>query len=125
MTYTLSGLRRLLPSATATTDWSTPVEAGRALFFEAFVSGTGKGADHREDALLAGTAAHELLTGSGAYSSAIDEADVFSLLGASLLRTGWSSDLALLAAPCLVVRPGFDQSLPASASLSTGLVERR
>jgi hypothetical protein len=27
-----------------------------------------------------------------------------NLLGATLLRTGWSSDLALLSTPCLVVR---------------------
>lgn len=47
-------------------------------------------------------------SGDRPYRSAIDEPEVFSLLGASLLRTGWSADLAVLSAPCLVVRPGFD-----------------
>lgn len=108
VTYTLSGLRRLLPQATASTEWTRAAVAGRALFFEAFVTGSAKGDDHAHDALLAAEAARGLLTGTATYRSAIDEIEVFNLLGASLLRTGWSTDLGLLSAPCLVVRPGFD-----------------
>ena len=111
VTYMLSGLRRLLPQATASTDWTEVAGPGRALFFEAFVTGVAKGDDHAHDALLAAEAARELLCGSRAYRSAIDEAEVFNMLGASLLRTGWSTDLSLLSTPCLVVKPGFDHSL--------------
>lgn len=82
--------------------------AGDALFFEAFVTGLAKGVDHADDALIAAREMQRLLGGEAVYRSAIDEAEVFSLLGAALLRTGWSNDLGLLSSPCLVVRPGFD-----------------
>lgn len=111
VTYTLTQLRERLSMARATTDFlNPPTAAGDALFFEAFVTGTAKGADHIDDALIAATEARRLLCGSQIYRSAIDETDVFSLVGASLLRTGWSTDLGLLAAPCLVVKPGFDHT---------------
>lgn len=109
MTYTLTGLRSRLNQASASTDWTAPPTApGHALFFEAFVTGAAKGIDHAHDALIAAEAAAKLLRYDQAYRSAIDETEVFSLLGASLLRTGWSTDLALLSTPCLVVRPDFD-----------------
>ena len=109
VTYTLAGLRRRLTGAAATTDFrNPPTRAGDALFFEAFVTGLAKGVDHADDALIAAREMQRLLGGEAAYRSAIDEAEVFSLLGAALLRTGWSNDLGLLSSPCLVVRPGFD-----------------
>lgn len=108
-TYTLTGLRALTPQATASTDWTRlPRASGDVLFFEAFVTGLAKGTDHAHDALIAAEAARELLCGGRAYGSAIGDTDVFSLLGASLLRSGWSTDLSLLSSPCLVVKPGFD-----------------
>lgn len=109
VTYTLSGLRRLMPNARASLDWTVPPSApGEVLFFEAFVTGTAKGADHAHDALIAVEAFRALLEGGQAYRSAIAETEVFNLLGASLLRTGWTTDLEVLSAPCLVVKPGFD-----------------
>lgn len=111
--YTLTGLRRRMPAATASMDWTRPPQAaGRVLFFEAFVTGTAKGLDHAHDALIAAEALRGLLEGGRPYRSAIAEAEVFNLLGASLLRTGWSTDLAVLSAPCLVVKPGFDHHAP-------------
>lgn len=109
VTYTLAGLRSGLSQAAASTDISAlPTRPGDTLFFEAFVTAAAKGADHADDALIAAREMRALLTGDRPYRSAIDEPEVFSLLGASLLRTGWSSDPAVLSAPCLVVRPGFD-----------------
>ena len=109
VTYTLAGLRAGLNEAAASTDISAlPTRPGDTLFFEAFVTAAAKGADHADDALIASREMRALLTGDRPYRSAIDEPEVFSLLGASLLRTGWSSDPAVLSAPCLVVRPGFD-----------------
>lgn len=109
VTYTLTGLRRGLSQAAASTDFSAlPVRPGDALFFEAFVTAAAKGDDHTDDALIAAREIKALLGGDRPYRSAIDEPEVFSLLGASLLRTGWSTDLAVLSAPCLVVKPGFD-----------------
>lgn len=77
------------------------------MFFEAFVTGVAKGSDHAHDALIAAEAAKSLFGQTRPYRSAIDETEVFSLLGAALLRTGWSSDLSVLSTPCLVVRPDF------------------
>jgi hypothetical protein len=109
VTYTLAGLRRRLGQAIGSTDFGAlPVRPGDTLFFEAFVTKQAKGDDHADDAFIAARELKALLGGDRAYRSAIDESEVLSLLGASLLRTGWSTDLAVLSAPCLVVRPGFD-----------------
>lgn len=109
VTYTLAGLRRGLSQAVASTDFGAlPARPGDTLFFEAFVTAAAKGDDHADDALIAAREVRALLGGDRAYHSAIDEPEVFSLLGASLLRTGWSTDLAVLSTPCLVVKPGFD-----------------
>lgn len=109
VTYTLAGLRQRLGGARASTDVAAlPARPGDAFFFEAFVTAAAKGVDHADDALIAAREAQALLSGDRPYRSAIDEPVVFSLLGASLLRTGWSTDLAVLSAPCLVVKPGFD-----------------
>ncbi|MBD7942146.1 hypothetical protein [Brevundimonas guildfordensis] len=109
VTYTLAGLRRGLSQAMASTDFSVlPVRPGDTLFFEAFVTAAAKGDDHADDAFIAARETQALLRGGRPYRSAIDEPEVFSVLGASLLRTEWSTDLAVLSAPCLVVKPGFD-----------------
>lgn len=116
-TYTLARLRALLPGGSASTDWAEPpTAAGDALFFEAFVTGAAKGLDHAHDALIAAEAAKGLFGQVQPYRSAIDETEVFSLLGAALLRTGWSSDLGVLSTPCLVVRPDFPHLLDGSAA---------
>ena len=105
VTYTLAQLRPRLGQVRAMVDWrSPPTEPGDVLFFEAFVSQGAKGGDHTEDARLAAEAARALI-GTIPADSAIDEAEVFSTLGAALLRTGWSVDLGLLSTPCLVVKP--------------------
>jgi hypothetical protein len=114
--YTLMGLRRALPLSTASTDWTRPPDQrGHTLFFEAFVSGAAKDREqtrtansHTYDALIAAEAARDLFLGADEYRSAIADTEVFSLLGAALLRTGWTTDLGVLSAPCFVVRPGFD-----------------
>ncbi|WP_242077109.1 hypothetical protein [Brevundimonas diminuta] len=109
VTYTLTGLRRGLSQAAASTDVNAlPTCPGDILFFEAFVTAAAKGDDHADDAFIAARETKALLGGDRPYRSAIDEPEAFSLLGASLLRTGWSTDLAVLSAPCLVVKPGFD-----------------
>jgi hypothetical protein len=103
--YALAKLRAASPKAIALLDWGTlPDRPGEILFFEAFVSGSAKGNSHSEDARRAAFALVEAIaTGRGVVSALADK-DVFNLLGAGLLRTGWSSDLNLLAAPCLVVK---------------------
>jgi len=58
---------------------------------------------HAEDAAIA---ARDFLNAmpDPTTANAIEEDSVHSLIGAALLRTGWSDDLQLLETQCLVIR---------------------
>ena len=105
--YVLNCLRARVPKAKATLDWRTPM-AGRAdlLLFEAFVTNQKKTADtrHVEDAHLAITEFQRGMVNAVSFESAVVEASCLNLLGASMLRTGWSSDPAVISTECLVIR---------------------
>ena len=107
--YVLSKLRALAPGAPATVNWRSP-PPGRAdlLLFEAFVTNQRKTADtrHVEDAYLAIEAFRQGMRTPEAFASAVVEARCLSLLGAAMLRTGWTNDPAVVAERCLVVRAG-------------------
>lgn len=72
--------------------------------WEAFVSGKAKAGSHEEDAKKAVEAFERALPDPTKCNAVRCDADVYSLVGAALLRTGWSEDLRLLHEPCLVVR---------------------
>ena len=101
--YVLRRLRDKAPSVRAVLDWrQPPSNAGELLLFEAFVTSRSKGSDHVDDARLAARkfeSACPYLDGS----NAIAEEDCLGLLGAALLRTGWTTDLTVLESPVLVV----------------------
>jgi hypothetical protein len=84
--------------------WQEFAAAESGLFlWEAFISGGAHGADHAADAETAVrcfAAALPDLDGANAIRSV----NVHSLIGAALLRTGWSDDLGLLARPCVVIK---------------------
>ena len=85
--------------------WGDFAEAGSGLFlWEAFVSGESKGADHVSDARIAVNAFDERLHALEQPNAIRCETEVYSLVGAALLRSGWSSDPGLLSEPCLIVR---------------------
>ncbi len=94
-----------LPSAPSATLSATEfmAESAQLLLWEAFVTGTAKADTHAGDAALA---AAEFLRRWPDMRSDIDteQAPVLSLVGAALLRAGYSEDLALLRQECLVVR---------------------
>lgn len=85
-------------------DWNDFRRAGQGLFlWEAFVTVQDKGRSHFEDAkraVLSFAAAMPDVMGA----NAISENSVYSLIGAALLGSRWSSELALLRPPCIVVR---------------------
>jgi len=84
--------------------WPEFAHAGRGLFlWEAFVTSTAKGKSHIDDAEEAVRAFWGSLPNPEA-ANAIHEMRVHSLLGAALLRSGWSKDLGLLEIPCLVIK---------------------
>ena len=105
--YVLSRLRELMPRARATMDWRSPFgDHAELLLFEAFVTNQRKSTDtrHVEDAHLAIAKFQTGMQDPAGFTSAVVEQDCLNLLAASMLRTGWVTDPAVLAEPCLVVR---------------------
>jgi hypothetical protein len=101
--HILGRLRVKAPVAKALLDWrQLPSEAGELLLFEAFITGRGKGDDHIDDARIA-TRLFEAACLNLDESNAIAEEHCLGLLGAALLRTGWTTDLSVLASSVLVV----------------------
>jgi hypothetical protein len=110
--YVLRRLRKALPHASATFDWQLPLtKPGELLLFEAFVTDQGKETPERhvEDARLAVKSFRRDLALS--FEGATSSEECMNLLGAALLRIGWSSDVALLSASCLVIRSGNNRAV--------------
>lgn len=88
----------------ATLSWDDFVARRANLFlWEAFVSGGAKGESHMHDAEIA-VRAFEAALPDPSQRNTINELTVSSVLGAALLRTAWSTDVALLAQSCIVIR---------------------
>lgn len=101
--YALSTLRRIAPQARASLDFRSPPSTPQSLFlFEAFVSGSDKRGDHCAEAKAV---VDGFANVSQSLSSAqrLDAEPCLNILGALLLRTGWSTDLALLRSELLVL----------------------
>lgn len=106
--YVLRALRSAAPTCIATMNYRSFFSApAGVLFFEAFVTNQKKSHDarHVEDAELAAMYLLQMLEERRSLDSAISEPECLNLLGAMMLRTGWTSDLSVLDAECLVVRP--------------------
>jgi hypothetical protein len=102
----LQRLRKSVPTATATLNWQHPItEPGQLLLWEAFVTDQRKDTTtrHVEDAHVA-IATFRGIADLASFKSSVTSPECFNLLGAALLRTGWSTDAELLSAPCLVMR---------------------
>jgi hypothetical protein len=102
--YVLSKLRSMVPAGIATLDMPISLP-GRLLLF-AFVTNQQK--LHREgnvEEALKAVAAFQRHVNDPASESAIahEGFETFSLLGAMLLRTGWTSNQSILRQPCLLV----------------------
>lgn len=105
--YVMRRLRKLAPTGRAFFDWrNPPASAGDLLVWEAFVTNQKKSHDsrHVEDARLAVAAFRVGMSDPSTFQSSVIEPDCLSLLGAALLKSGWTADLAVLSTPCLVVR---------------------
>jgi hypothetical protein len=105
--YVLTGLRARVVGGFVTFDWKRPIsEPGELLLFEAFVTDQRKdtATRHVEDARLAIADFRRGISDPQSFESSVTSPECLNLLGAALLRTGWSSDLALLSTNCLVVR---------------------
>jgi len=110
--YVLQRLRERVPAATARLDWRhSMTEPRQLLLWEAFVTDQRKVTATRnvEDAQVAIAAFRRGLADLASFKSSVTSPECFNLLGAALLRTGWSTNVALLSAPCLVVRSAPQQ----------------
>jgi len=103
MTWVLHELRqRLQEPLPAFLDWQGFSASGCGLLvWEAFVSGASKGQGHLEDAALAVAAFASVMPRP---VTQISTPRAISLAGLALLRSGWSTDLQLLAEPTLVIK---------------------
>jgi hypothetical protein len=102
--YILEGLRCRVEAARPTFKWRSQLLKENLLLFEAFVTNMGNSVGHVECARLA---IKKFPKGSGnraSFKSAVEEQYTLNLLGAMLLRMGWTDDLTMLSEPCLVVR---------------------
>lgn len=96
--------------------WPPFAAAGSGLFiWEAFVSGAAKKSNHIADAEVAGRAFVQALPEPEQVNAVVCKSGVFSLVGAALLRAGWSADTSILEQPCLVVRVSKDAAYPCLA----------
>ncbi len=85
--------------------WREFCAAGRGLFlWEAFVTGDAKGASHCKDAAVAVREFRRVAPGVD-DANAVKVPVALSLLGAALLRSGWTKDLRVLGQTCVVIKP--------------------
>ncbi|MBP6965110.1 MAG: hypothetical protein KBC96_11955 [Armatimonadetes bacterium] len=103
--WVLKEVRRLLHETVPVfLDWGKFEESPSGLFlWEAFINGVAKATTHEGDALI-GVKEFSSNLPNIIGANVCHEKYVHSLIGAALLRTGWSQDLSLLSAPCIVIR---------------------
>lgn len=119
---TLWVLRALRPAASNTPaflDWEAFRRESSGLFlWEAFVSAAAKGVTHEDDAAIGARAFRDALPNPFIHNALPATGDVLSLIGAALLRSGWSVDPQVLSTPCVVIKavpaiePGTIQAEP-------------
>jgi hypothetical protein len=85
--------------------WREQLSKGDLLLFEAFVSHVGK-SSHVECARLALQQFPREIEKRALLESAVDEPCIMNLLGAILLRLGWTENVKMLSEACLVIRAG-------------------
>lgn len=108
-----------LPTA-AFLDWSAFQQAGAGLFlWEAFVSAEAKGQNHGDDAEIATREFLAALPYINAANAIHCDTEVYSLVGAAIIRAGWSNDTELLKHPCVVIKAPAKSAAADRASIAT------
>ena len=114
--WILRELHRHCPDSEPYLDWNDFTRAGGGLFlWEAFVTDRAKAATHVDDATVAVAAFRDALPDPTA-ANAVTADRPLSLLGAALLWSGWADDVALLHAPCLVIKAAPPAAVSASGT---------
>lgn len=86
-------------------DWeSFGCQAGALFVWEAFVTAQAKGMTHQDDAVIGARAFAAALPDPTEHDALAPSERVFSLIGAALLRTGWTTDTGILSSPAVVIK---------------------
>lgn len=104
--WVLRALQQRVSDVPAVVDWASFQRSGRGLFlWEAFVSAKAKATDltHHGDAAIAVERFFAVLP-DPTTADELDAPSPFSLIGAALVWSGWSSDVSLLRRKCVVVK---------------------
>lgn len=102
--WVLAELRKRRPGDRAYLDWAAFETAGTGLFlWEAFVTEKAKAVTHFDDATIA-VACFTAALPDPMSSNAVTAERPLSLVGAAALWAGWSDEVELLRAPCLVLK---------------------
>jgi hypothetical protein len=88
---------------TAEFDWPKFLSTNSVFLWEAFITSAAKGSGHSEDAQVAVSLFKKALPNPWAVN-AIETEEVFSLVGAAALRSGWAEDIRVLSQQCLVIK---------------------
>lgn len=102
--YILEGIRYRARCARPTFKWRERLSDRDLLLFEAFVAHVGKSVSHVDCARLALKRFPREWERRALFESDVNEPCTLNLLGAILLRMGWTHDLSVLSEPCLVVK---------------------
>lgn len=95
----------LVTPGTAQLSWESFRTGQSGLFlWEAFVSDKSKSSTHIGDAEAAVEAFNQSLPNPWAANAVTCSTSVHSLIGAAMLRTGWSNTPTILEQPCLVIK---------------------
>ena len=84
-------------------NWDDFLISDSIFIWEAFVTASAKGNSHIDDAKMAINCFEKALP-NPFLANAIQKEEIFSIVGAAALRTGWSSDLKDLSKQCLVIK---------------------
>ncbi len=103
--WILRAVKREAAKSSATLDWGDFRRGDNGVFlWEAFVTDKAKGQTHVDDARIGAEVFSRLSNPRTADVCRDYEGNVASLIGAALIRTGWSDDTALLSQRCVVIR---------------------
>lgn len=102
--WVMNEVSRLLGTPPEPTfQWTTFLATNSMFLWEAFVTSTAKGTGHAQDAEI-GVAQLKRSLPDPTSANVIEEDSVLSLVGAAALRAGWSTNVAVLSEPCLVIK---------------------
>lgn len=109
--WILSKIRDRFPGVVpAFVNWRKFQASPSGLFvWEAFVTGDAKAGTHSSDAAVA-IREFQRVSADLEGASAVRSDRVLSLVGAALLRSGWTHDIGVLSEPCVVIKPGAHPS---------------